>query len=316
MSKKIVAIGGGAISEAVLPALRNLKCDITTITSMTDSGGSGGAIRKEFDVHPVGDIRRHMLALSETEDWKKDLWGFRFANDIVFKGGHRGHNFANVFMAALEKNTKDFEKALKIAHKFLEVKGNCLPATMQKVNLFAKLENGKILKSEEEIDVPVDRNAKLKIVDLWLETEAKAGARAYPKAITAIKKANYIIIGPGDLYSSVLACFLAKGIKEAIKKTKAEIIYICNIPNKPGETLGMAASDYLSEVLKYTGLKKVDYVLANNSLRMKEEPVRPDRENLVRLAHKVIITDLASRESPSHHDYKKVGRALVKIFND
>lgn len=299
---RVVAIGGGAISEAVLPALKNLKLSITTITSMTDSGGSTGALRREFDVHPAGDIRRHILALSEAEKWKKDIWKFRFANDIVFDGGHKGHSFANVFMAGLEKSTGNFEKTLKIAHEFMKVKGICLPATVEKINLFAKLEDGRILKSEAEVEM----NEKLKIDNLWLETDSKTGATAYPKAIQAIRMANYIVIGPGDLYSSIIACFLAKGIKEAIQKTKAKIIYVCNISNKPGDAL---------EILKYTGLKKIDYVLANNlTLKPKGEAVKADKKQLEKLADKVILADLADRNNSDHHDYKKVERIIKNIL--
>src|SRR3989344_3698558 len=113
--KRVVAFGGGsAMPSAVLPGLSKLPVEIITVTSMTDSGGSTGALRREFNVHAMGDIRRHMLALSEAEDWKKQLWKFRFANDLKFDDNHKGHNFANVFMAGVEKITGDYERTLAI----------------------------------------------------------------------------------------------------------------------------------------------------------------------------------------------------------
>ncbi|MBI2013471.1 MAG: YvcK family protein [Candidatus Colwellbacteria bacterium] len=299
MSKKVVAFGGGsALPSLVLPALKKLNLDITTATSMTDNGGSTGALRKEFGVHAMGDIRRHLLALSDAEDWKKELWKFRFANDLVFEDGHKGHNFANVFIAGLEKITGDYEKTLAILHDFLKVKAQCFPATEQKVELFAELENGDVIEGEDPIDVArPNRDIKLKIVKIWLTPTANG----YPKLIDAIGAADYIIIGPGDLYSSVLPCFLPKGIKEAIQSSKAKMIYTCNLLAKPGETYKFTASDHVKEILKYTGRNKLDYLIAADenlgkeylkSKNMKEYyPVKIDSENLERLAHKIIVTD-------------------------
>ena len=258
-NKKIVAFGGGsAMPSVVLPGLSNMGLDITTVTSMTDSGGSTGALRKEFNIHPAGDIRRHILALSKAEQWKKDLWKFRFANDIIFDDGHKGHNFGNVFMAGLEKNTSDFEKTLEITHEFMGVKGLCLPATMEKINIFAELENGEIVRGEDDIDVPkLDRDTKVRIAKIWLLPPATA----YGKVLDAIKGADYIVIGPGDLYSSLLPCFLPKGIKEEIAMSKAKIIYICNLLAKPGESYKFTANDHAREILKYTGREKIDYFI-------------------------------------------------------
>ncbi len=137
--------------KIILKPLKDLGFDMVGITSMVDNGGSTGVLRQEFNILPPGDIRRHLLALSEAEEWKKKLWEFRFARDLEISPGHFGHNFANVFLGGLEYVLGDFEKALEITHQFLKVKGRALPATLDKVGLKAELEDGTIVEGEDEL---------------------------------------------------------------------------------------------------------------------------------------------------------------------
>lgn len=298
-NKKIVCIGGGnAMPNAVLSELKNHPFDITTITSMTDSGGSTGALRKEFNVHPAGDLRRHILALSSAEEWKKKLWKFRFANDVVFEDGHKGHNFANTFMAGLEQTSGDFEKTLEISHDFMKVRGQCLPSTMEIINLFGKLENGKILNGEHDIDVPDNRDPKLKIEKIWIEPEAKA----YPKAVEAILEADIITIGPGDLYSSLLPCFLPKGIKEAFASTKAKKILIVPAMTKFGETYGFSVEDFAKEVEKYLG-SELSFVIFNTNV-----PAKGRIENYKKANELLADVMVANGKSPQK---KFIGKDLL-----
>ncbi len=258
---KIVCFGGGnALSKAVLVGLKNYEVDITTITSMVDSGGSSGKLRKELNVLPPGDIRRHLLALSNAPQWKKDLFSFRFGSED-FGSGHVGHPFGNIFIALLEYILKDYEKVLEIVHQFLEVRGKCLPSTIEKTTLYAILENGEIIEGEDEIDVPKKHNPKLKIKEIFLKPQVKA----YDKAIEAIEESDAIIIGPGDLYSSILPCFLPIGMKDAISKSSAKKIFICPPLTKIGETNGFSVLDFSKEVEKYIGCS-LDFVIYNNSL--------------------------------------------------
>ena len=318
--KKILCFGGGnALPKAVLNELKNYDFEITSVTSMVDDGGSTGVLRKEFNILPPGDIRRHILALSQAEKWKKELWKFRFANDIIFEDGHRGHNFANIFIAGLEYVLGSFEKALEITHEFMEVKGSCLPATLEKVKLFAELENGQILKGEHEIDVPKNRDGKLRIAKIWLEPEAKA----YPKVIEAIAEADFIIIGPGDLYSSILPCFLPIGIKQALEKSKSVKIFIAPAMTKLGETYGYGLEDFVAEVEKYAC--KLDFVIYNNSIPSKErieafktqepllcELVLPKNNKLPE--HKFIGRDLLLENGAVEYAPEKVIKVLFEIF--
>ena len=318
--KKVVCFGGGSgMPKAVLRPLKDVEgLEITSITSMVDNGGSTGAIRKEFDVLPPGDIRRHLLALSEAEDWKKELWNFRFANDIVFDGGHRGHNFANIFIAGLEKITGDFEKALEILHDFLKVKGKCYPATLEKVQLYAELENGQVIMGEDEIDVPKMHDGSLRIVDAWLEPEAKA----YGKCIEAIKDADYVVIGPGDLYSSLVPCFLPKGMKEALESTKAKKIFIAPAMTKYGESNGFHLEDFVDVLEKYAG--KIDYVIYNTRMPDKNRirKFKMEEELLLEVvvprgeldSKKYIGRDLIGEEGPIKHKPERLKEVLLEIM--
>ena len=261
---RVVCFGGGnALPQVVLKELKKYPLEITSITSMVDDGGSAGALRKEFDVLPAGDIRRHLLALADLpkgEKWKEKLWNFRFAKDIEISPGHFGHNFANVFLAGLEVNL-GFEKALEVSHRFLNVKGRCLPATTDKAILFAQLENDKVIEGESEIDLGQNHNRTLKIKKVFLKPDAVA----FGKTIREIERADIIIIGPGDFYSSLVPCFLPKGIKEAVGKSKAKKVFICPAMTKLGETQNFSVRNFSDEMEKYIG-KDLDFVVYNNNL--------------------------------------------------
>ena len=178
--------------KLILEPFKELDLDLVAITSMVDNGGSTGALRKEFNTLPTGDIRRHLLALSDLpkeEEWKKKLWNFRFAKDIEISPLHFGHNFANVFISGLENILGDFERALEIASEFLKIKGKALPATLDKVQVIAELEDGSLVEGEDEIDLGQNHNRNLKVKRVYLEPAGKV----YKKAAEEIKTADFII---------------------------------------------------------------------------------------------------------------------------
>ncbi len=314
---KVICFGGGnALPKVVLEELKKIEnIDITTVTSMTDSGGSTGALRKEFDVLPPGDIRRHILALSEAEEWKKELWKFRFANDLVFEDGHRGHNFGNVFLAGLEKIFGDYEKVLETVWDFMRVKGKTLPATLQKVNLYAETEKGLILKGEGEIDIGKNKENEDKIKKIWLEPEAEA----YPVVLEEIKNSDFIIIGPGDLFSSILPAFLPKGIEDEMKKSKAVKIFIAPAMTKFSETYKFTLEDYVDWIERYIG--KLDYVIYNT--QMPEENVLKNYKKK-HPEYDEVLTTTSPKENylgvelleadKVEYDRKKVINVLLDIF--
>jgi len=317
-SKKFVCFGGGsAMPKVVLEPLRKYSSDITSITSMVDNGGSTGQLREDFGILPPGDIRRHILALSKAPQWKKDLLSFRFGRE-VFDGGHKGHNFANVFMAGLEHITKDYEKVLDIIHEFMEVEGKALPATIQNTQLLAILENGEIVKGEDEIDIPKTHNPSIRIKNIYLDPEVDA----YGRSLEAVSKADVVIIGPGDLYSSSLPCFLMKGMKEEIAKSKAKKIFVCNIMTKLGETNEFSVSDFSNEVEKYLGCE-LDHVIYNSKIPseqriMEYKKKEPTTLNLVKIngdldENKYIGRDILADKGPLHHDAEKLIKMIIDI---
>ncbi len=319
---RVVCFGGGsAMPKLVLSQLKDVEgVELVSVTSMVDNGGSTGALRIELDVLPPGDIRRHVLALSEAEDWKKKLWQMRFANDIVFDGGHRGHNFANVFIAGLEHVLGSFEKAMEIVHEFMKVRGRCLPATLDRVQLCAELENGQIIVGEDEIDVPKQHDGNLRITRLWLEPEAKA----YKPVLNEINKADFIIVGPGDLYSSLVCCFLPDGIREAISRSKAKKIFIAPAMTKFGESNGFSVEDFVEVIENYMG-SELDFVLYNTRMpddkRVREfkleEPLLLEvvkRKSKDDEGGKFVGRDLLLDEGPVVYDPKKVRKALLEIM--
>lgn len=318
-NKKIVCLGGGSVvPKVILAELKKYPVEITSITSMVESGGSTGQLRKDLDILPPGDISRHLVALSDGPQWKKDLFLFRFGRE-KFPGGHQGYRFGTVFIAGLEYVLKDFEKALKIASEFLEIKKHqALPSTLTKTNLWANLEDGKAIKGEDEVDVPKLHSGKLKIKIVYLKPEAKA----YQPTIKAIKKANKIILGPGDLYSSIIPCLLPKGIKEALRKSKAKKIFICNLMNKYGETNDFTVLNFTNEIERYLG-QELDFVIYNNQIpslvRFKNyKKEHPELLSMVELnknlsLSKFIGKDLLLEKGPIEHDPKKLVKILMSL---
>lgn len=258
MRKKIICFGGGsATPQAILIRLKKHPVKIFAIAAMLESGGSSGQLRIDFNVLPSGDLRRHLLALSEAPEWKKELFKFRLGRE-VFDDGHMGHSFGNIFISGLEYILKDFKKVLKIIHDFLEVKGEVLPATIEKGHIRAILENGEVIFGEDEIDVPKKHSPNLKIKEVLLNSKVKA----YPPTLKAIQKADLIVIGPGDLYSSLIPCFLPEGITRAIQNSKAKKVYICNLLRKYGETNDFTVLDFVKEIEKYLRIP-LDFVIYN-----------------------------------------------------
>lgn len=321
VQKNIVCFGGGnAMTKAVLAPLKKYPVRITGITSMVDNGGSSGQLRRDFNILPPGDIRRHILALSDAPQWKKDLWVFRFGHE-VFDGGHKGHVFANIFMAGLEYNLKDYEKVLDRVHEFMEIdkKYRALPAIIGMTQLYAELENGEIIKGEDEIDVPVKHDPGLKIKKVYLAPEVEA----FGGALAAVEKSDLIIIGPGDLYSSSIPCFLAGGMKFALKKSKAKKVLIVNMMTKLGETNDFSVADFARETEKYMGMD-LDYVIYSDKMPSedrlnkfkKEEPVVID---LVKIdesldKRKFIAGDLLLSDGPIIHDPEKLVKMIMDIL--
>jgi len=317
---KIVCLGGGNLMPKVLlEPLKKYPVDLTGITSMVDSGGAAGQFRQHFNVLPPGDIRRHVLALSHAPQWKKDLWKFRFG-DEVFPDGHKGHVFANAFISGLEVTFNDHRKAMAIVTEFMELGGNrALPMIIDKVHIYAELEDGQVVEGEGEIEVPTKRDANLKIKKIF----PKPIPKMFAASKKAILEADLILIGPGDLYSSIVPCFMASDSATIFKKTKAKKILISNTVSRKGETHGFTIKKFADEVEKYMGsdLDKVIYhnkpidrnlldaYAKKNSMVCEPLPIEEDLDK-----KKFIGADMLMKNEFAY-DPKKVIRGIFKLIN-
>ena len=301
------------MSKAGLSELKKYPVKLSVISATLDSGGSAGRLRKDYKIISPGDIRRALIALSNTSPAIEELFDFRFKT-----GELAGHNFANLLIASLELSTNNYEHALKELHKILNVKHEVFPVTLQGAQLCAELEGGKIIKGETNIDVP-KHNGKIKIKRVFLEPRAKA----YPKALDAIKSADAIIIGPGDLYSSLAQILLVEGIAGALRRSKGKKIFICNAMTKFGETNDFCVSDFAKEIEKLFG-GKLDYVIYNKKNPEPKRLARYKKEhpelmgavycgNGLSKDKKFIGTDLLSASGPIVHDPKKLIKVIKKI---
>jgi uncharacterized cofD-like protein len=252
--KNIVVIGGGTGTFAVLSGLKKYPHNLTAIVSMADDGGSTGRLRDELGVLPPGDIRQCLVALSEADLLLRDLFNYRFDG-----GNLDGHSFGNLFISAFEKITGDLDKALEEVSNVLKIRGRVVPVTLNKVQLRAKLENGIELNGENEINNSW-LLSKFGIKKLFLKPHAEANS----KAIQAILDADAVVVGPGNLYCSIVPNFLVGDISEAIRKSKALKIYNCNLMTKYGHTDGFEVNNFVNTLEKYLGKEIFDYVIFGN----------------------------------------------------
>ena len=249
--KKVTVIGGGTGTFVVLSGLKEKQFDLGVIVSMMDSGGSTGRLRDQLEVLPPGDLRQCLVAMSEAPLLWRKLFLYRFEN-----GDLKGHNFGNIFLSALEKVTDDYSEVLEQVSYVLKTKGPVLPVTFDKTTLCVEYESGTVLKGEGTIDE--DNHEESRIVKAFLEPSAKPN----PQAIQRIIDSDVLVIGPGDLYTSIIPVLLVDGVKDAIVQSNPEIIYISNIMTKTGQTAHYKASTHVHDLEQYLG-KEPEYVVLN-----------------------------------------------------
>lgn len=255
---KIVCIGGGTGTFVALKGLKNYPCHLSAIVTMSDSGGSNKRIRDEFGLLPTSDIRQCLVALSDENGGAgllRKLFMYRFE-----KGkGLSGMTFGNLFMAALSDILGSQEEAIKQTGHVLRIQGTVIPVSFTDTNLFAKYEDGHVVTEEHLIDEPT-HDGRMRITDVYLEPQAEAN----PEAIRVIREADIIVLGPGDLYTSLLPNLLVNGIPEVIRKSKAKKVYVVNLMTKYGQTYNFSAVDHVAVMKQYIG-DSLDYVVINNA---------------------------------------------------
>jgi uncharacterized cofD-like protein len=317
--KKIVVIGGGTGTFTILSGLKKYpKLDLSVIVSMMDSGGSNRVLRDEFGLLPTSDLRQCMVALAgnDADETLRKLFTYRYGQGV----GISGMTFGNLFMAALADIYKgNQKKAIEETCEILGVKGRIIPVTFDKTNLIATYENGKQILGEHEIDEPNATQGKYKITNLEVIPKAKINK----DAIKAVESADFVILGPGDFYTSVLSDVIIDGIAASLRKTKAKIIFVMNLMTKFGQTSGFVASDFIREINKYVG-RNPDIVIINNSDNFpknllakykaeKAEPVKNDLNKDLSLAGvKVIKRSLVSDKVYKKPSSDKLTRSLIR----
>jgi uncharacterized cofD-like protein len=321
--KNIVTVGGGTGSYTVLSGLKNISdVSLTALVSMADDGGSTGVLVGELGVLPPGDVRQCLVALSEHTKVILELMNYRFTD-----GKLSGHNFGNIFLAALEKVTGDFAEGVEVASDILKVKGRVIPITKNKAKLIVSFNDGTQIEGESNLDEA--SFADKKIEKIFYKDSVKISFHAAHALLTA----DYIILGPGDFYTSLLPNIIVTGFKETIADSKAKIILPINLTNKEGHTNNWKVSDYVNNLEKYLN-KKVDYILVNNETPSLEqiEPYKTEikgevlvhddfedprviREGL--LSHTVFEAKEADivKRSLIRHDSHKLAKCIHKIIN-
>jgi len=325
--KKIVVIGGGTGTTAVLSGLKKYPdLDLHVIVSMTDDGGSNQVVRDEFGLLPLSDLRKSIIALSETNDHLlRQMFTYRFD-----KGdGLSGHTLGNLMMMALTDITGSEVAAVEACKRLFKVKGKVIPVTLHQTRLVAEYDDGTRVEGEHLIDEP-EENWQRRIKSLTLSENVPA----YEEALESIKTADFIVAGPGDLYTSTLANIIIDGIAEAIQKSSGKFIFINNLMTKKGQTHGMTATHLIHEMSKYSG-RIPDIVLQHEGefhedilKKYKERGEHPIHDDLQENVPFQVVKTHLTHQTPVHqdkgdtlvrslirHDAEKLANALYKIFH-
>jgi uncharacterized cofD-like protein len=318
----LVAIGGGTGLSALLAGLKRLVGlqaaedawleTLSAIVTVSDDGGSSGRLREELQMLPPGDIRNCMIALSEDSTLISRLFRYRFRGS----GELGGHSFGNLFLAALTEVTGDFVEAVRLSSEVLASKGHIYPATINDVRLVAELEDGTRVRGETQITA--SRSA---ISRLYLEPEQ---CLPLPEALSAIRAADVITIGPGSLYTSILPNLLVARVAKAIGEARATKIYICNLMTQPGETDGYTARQHLETVKRYAPEISFDYVIANNRPITEEQAARYGADGAYQIGMQdhllekafggeteIVRADLLDEGEKVRHNSEKLARVVI-----
>ncbi|MBE9183549.1 YvcK family protein [Microcoleus sp. LEGE 07076] len=312
---KIVAIGGGTGLSNLLRGLKDYSAKITAIVTVADDGGSSGRLRREIGVLPPGDIRNCLAALADEEKLLTELFQYRFqAGD-----GLVGHSFGNLFLTAMSDIAGDLEQAIAASSKVLAVRGEVLPATLSDVSLWAELADGRRIEGESSI---TEANGQILKIGC-----TPANPPALPRAVQALREADFIIIGPGSLYTSVIPNLLVKEIADAIAHSEVPRIYVCNIMTQPGETDGYSVADHVRAIDRACGRPLFDAVVVQGKvpsakalIRYSQEnsyPVVLDREAVTQLGRRIVIANVMDEDQNTgliRHNSQRLAAMLLRWY--
>src|SRR5262245_24283925 len=331
LAMRLVAIGGGTGLATILKGLKHYERDrpgakvasarmpvsiaeMAAVVTVTDDGGSSGRLRKDFNILPPGDIRNCIVALSEDEALLSRLFQYRFTAGE----GLEGHSFGNLFVAALTSITGDFSEAVKVSSAVLNTRGQIFPCTTSNVQLDALMDDGSHVLGETKITASHRR-----VVDLRL---VPADAKPLPQALEAIRNADVITIGPGSLFTSLIPNLLVKGIPEAIAKSRAMKVFICNLMTQANESLGLSAAEHIRAIYDHAGRKIFDYALVNTrpvSTGLREKyalegasQIVYDPERIEAFGVTPVPGDFLEEAAVARHAADEVAKALFKLFQE
>ncbi|GFP74040.1 gluconeogenesis factor YvcK family protein [Clostridium fungisolvens] len=311
---KIVVVGGGTGLSTMLRGLKYYTSNITAIVTVADDGGGSGDLREDLGILPPGDIRNCILALADTEPLMEDLLQYRFKD-----GRLKNQSFGNLFLAAMDGISDNFEDAVQKMSSVLAVTGKVLPVTLENMQLKAELANGQIVEGESMIpEIAYENKTRIKKLSIIPED-----AKPLDDALDAIREADAIVLGPGSLYTSVIPNMLVKEITYAVKRSKAFKIYVSNIMTQPGETDGFKVSDHIKILNDYCGKDTVDCVIANvdnisDELKKRywedgSEIVELDLAELQKMGVEVVKANLVNiNKGLIRHDSEKLAEIIMQ----
>lgn len=309
MKKNVVVLGGGTGMSILLRGLKNFPLDLNAIVSVSDDGKSTGRLRKEFNTPAVGDVRRVLISLSETEPLIEKLLDYRFNtySDL------NGHTVGNLLLTAATNISGNMSEGIEALSKILNLKGKVIPFTNDNVVLMAKMEDGKIVEGECNI---TDYKGTIKKIYY------KNNPEVNQDVIKAILAADLIILSMGSLFTSIMPNLLCDDVIKAIDKSKGKLMYVCNMMTQPGETDNLTASQHVKLLNRYLGKRKIDVVIVNDTkiplyikkkyetLEQKDQVVY-DEENFKELNVQVIPSNLVLIENGIiRHSYKKLAAQI------
>jgi uncharacterized cofD-like protein len=311
---RIVVVGGGTGLSTMLRGLKKITTNLTAVVTVSDDGGSSGRLQKELGVLPPGDIRNCLVALADDEALVTALFRYRFQEGE----GLSGHSFGNLFLAAMTGVTGNFDEAIKVSSRVLNVKGRVLPSTLAVARLCARMRDGRVIEGESKIP-----EARGTIDEVFLDPSYAA---PLDEVIAAIRDADAIVLGPGSLYTSIMPNLLVDRVAEEIEASSGVKIYVCNVMTQPGETDGYTASDHVRALVRGAGSQRIcDVVVVNEQLPHKlreayaEEgqlPVHPDEAELEALGVRVVRANVISENETVRHDPERLAAVVVGIVDE
>lgn len=317
--KRITSIGGGTGLFNLLLALKTLpNMLLTSIVSMSDDGGSSGKLQKLFGILPPGDIRRSLVALSNAPQLMNEVIQHRFS-DVEHFGGH---NFGNIFLTALYEIKGNMPEAIRALGDLLNIQGIVLPTTTTRTTLCALFDDGTVVKGESKVDLGEGRPLSAHVTKVWHEPESDC----YVDAYMSILNSDLVIIGPGDLYTSVITNLLVRGVGESIKNTKAKKVYICNLMTEEAETALYDAGRHISEIIKYLRGDYLDFVIISDtkfSIKAMTQYANKhqfpidigDIDHIHKITKaKLVIADVGDETELVRHDADKLRDKIEKIM--